>query len=90
MSKLYDSNQHYDTCQRNFRVEWIQGNQPKPHFISHVQGFSEVLSEVKTWDTSLTIGEMFRIFIDNKAKKHVIMVVGDNGELISTIKIIEE
>lgn len=82
--------QHRYACQRNFRVEWIQGNQPKPHFISHVQGFSEVLSEIKTWNTSLTIDEMFRIFIDNKAKKHVIMVVGDKGELISTIRIIEE
>lgn len=90
MSKLYDMTQHNYACKQKFRVEWTHSNQLRPHSISHVQGFSEVLSEIKTWNHSLTIDEMFRIFIDNKAKKHSIMFVGDKGELVTTIKIVEE
>lgn len=90
MSKLYDMDQHRYACKQNFRVEWTSGNRPKPHSISHVQGFQEVLSEIKTWKHSLTMSEMFRIFIDNKANKHSIMFVGDNGELVTTIKIVED
>ena len=90
MSKLYDMNQHNYACKQKFRVEWTYGNRQQPHTISHVQGFQEVLHEIEGWRHSLTMGEMFRIFIDNKATKHSIMFVGDNGELLSTIKIIEE
>lgn len=90
MTKLYDMDQHRYACKQNFRVEWTCGNQPSPHTISHVQGFSQILNEVKTWNHSLTLDELFRIFIDNKAKKHSIMFVGDKGELVTTIKIVEE
>lgn len=90
MTKFYDMDQHHYACKQNFRIEWIYGNQPKPHTISHVQGFSQVLKDITGWEHSLTIDELFRIFIDNKAKKHSIMFVGDNGELMSTMKISED
>lgn len=89
MIKLYDMDQHRFACKQNFRVEWTYGNE-KPHTISHVKGFSGLLFEIKTWKHSLTMEEMFRIFIDNKASKHSIMFIGDKGELVTTIKIILE
>lgn len=90
MNKLYDMDQHRYACKQNFRIEWTYGNRPKPHTISHVRGFSKVLKDIAGWKHSLTIDALFRIFIDNKAKKHSVMFVGDNGELMSTIKISEE
>jgi len=90
MSKLYYMNQHNYAYNQKFRVEWTHGNLSQPHTISHVQGFQQVLHEIAGWKHSLTMGEMFRIFIDNKAKKHSIMFVCDEGELVSTIKIVEE
>lgn len=89
MKMLYDMDQHRFACKQNFRVEWSYGSD-EPHSISHVVGFSGVLSEIETWEHSLTVDKMFRIFIDNKASKHNVIFIGDKGELLTTIKIVTE
>jgi hypothetical protein len=83
-------NQHNYACKQNFRVEWSYGHESSPHTVAYVQGFQSVLHEIECFPHSLNMGELFRVFIDNKAKKHYIMMIDDNGNLVLTIKISEE
>lgn len=87
MSGLYNMDQHSFAAKQYFIIEYISSPDYKPYMKSYVSGFSEVLQDIP-FDTSLTIDEMFRIFIDNKATSHNIIYLDDKGDIISHIKII--
>jgi hypothetical protein len=87
MSGLYNMDQHSFAAKQYFIIEYINSTDCKPYMKSYVSGFSEVLQDIP-FNTSLTIDEMFRIFIDNRATSHSVIYLDDNGDVNLHIKII--
>jgi len=85
MTKLYDMNQHNYAINQEFTVSFSSPYETTSEV--YVKGFQQILRTLESYWSSLTIDELFRIFIDNKAKQHVIMYLDSQGEIITTIKI---
>ena len=88
--KLYNVEQHKFSGNCKLKVEFYYKDITSPYFTSHVIGFKEVLQELSGWDITLDLDKMFEIFIDNKASKHIILILDDEGEVFTTLKILKE
>lgn len=86
MDKKYNIRQHGFAAKQWFIIEYTNSTDCNPYMKSYVSGFSEVLQDIP-FNNSLTIDEMFRIFIDNKATSHNIIYLDDNGDMDLHIKI---
>ena len=87
MDKKYSIGQYRFAAIQRFIIEYTNSADCNPYMKSYVSGVSEVLQRIP-FDNSLTIDEMFRIFIDNKATSHNIIYLDDNGDISLHIKII--
>ncbi len=91
MTKLYNMDQHREALNMKFTVTFTYGNQNTPHsWLEHCTGISNTFREVSSWSAELTLDKMFEMFIIEGRNKHTLMYIGDNGELVNTIRIVRE
>ncbi|AUR87581.1 hypothetical protein NVP1101O_170 [Vibrio phage 1.101.O._10N.261.45.C6] len=79
MTKTYNLDQHTFAIKQPFTL--THETLGKIHTIDHVEGFDGILKVLNIYKRSLTLDELFRIFIDNNASVHNIFFM-DNIDTV--------